>query len=214
MQAYINERLLAGDNLWGHMSALHQQLQRLQSALTDWQRSAADAQQAQARHRIAARLLRCWRRQMPVVQGSYRLVLEGESLQVLPALPEGLDFAHVHHLALHHLELGEVAGDWLRRFPALRRLDLSDNRLARLPDAIGELNHLAELDVSGNQIRWSGRLNLLEVFNVNRNPVEQMPTLAPLIRLRQVHLRATGLTQVPQSLALLGGLSMRTCATT
>ncbi|WP_422403013.1 NEL-type E3 ubiquitin ligase domain-containing protein [Pseudomonas sp. GZD-209] len=213
LQAYINERLLAGDNLWGHMSALHQQLQRLQSALTDWQRSAADAQQAQARHRIAARLLRCWRRQMPVVQGSYRLVLEGESLQVLPALPEGLDFAHVHHLALHHLELGEVAGDWLRRFPALRRLDLSDNRLARLPDAIGELNHLAELDVSGNQIRWSdqadlaiGRLNLLEVFNVNRNPVEQMPTLAPLTRLRQVHLRATGLTQVPQSLARLGGL--------
>ncbi|WP_153787505.1 NEL-type E3 ubiquitin ligase domain-containing protein [Pseudomonas sp. EMN2] len=213
LQAYINERLLAGDNLWSHMSALHQQLQRLQSALAAWQRSAGDAQQAQTRHRIAARLLRCWRRQSPVVQGGYRLVLEGESLQVLPALPAGLEFAHVHYLALHRLELGEVAGDWLRRFPALRRLDLSDNRLVVLPDALGELSHLAELNVSGNLIRWSdqanlaiGRLNLLEVLNVNRNPLEQMPTLASLTRLRQVHLRATGLTQVPQSLPRLGGL--------
>ncbi|AZL74723.1 NEL-type E3 ubiquitin ligase domain-containing protein [Pseudomonas oryziphila] len=213
LQAYITERLLAGDNLWSHMNALHQQVQGLRSALTDWQRTAAGAQQAQARHRIAARLLRCWRRQIPVVQGGYALLLEGELLHSLPALPEGVDFAHVRHLVLQHLELAEISGDWLRRFSGLRRLDLSGNHLTALPDAIGELSQLAELDVSGNQIRWNdqadlaiSRLSQLEVLNVNRNPIEQMPTLAPLSRLRQVHLRATGLTLVPPSLPRLGGL--------
>lgn len=213
VQHYIDQRIVAGDNLWSHVDHLHQQLQSLQSSLAGWQRQAADVAKLAARSRVSGQILRCWRRQTLPGTFGYRLLLEGEQLDELPALAQTVDFSHVHHLALRNLGLPEVNDAFLRRFSGARRLHLNGNRLVTLPGPIAGMPELVELDLSDNLVRLDSqaqrtlaRLRCLEVCNLDRNPLGQPPELGKLVRLRQVHLRATGMTAVPQGLLRLSGL--------
>lgn len=213
LQRYVSERLQTGDNLWSHVNDLHQQLRSLESALATWQREAGDVAQMTTRSRVAGQLLRCWRRQSPMMGDGYHLLIDGESLDCLPVLPAEVSFSHVKHLSLRNLGLSTIDSTFLSRFNGLRRLELDGNRLSSLTDALGGLRSLVELDLSDNNIhldtqanRTLARLTALEVLHLDRNPLGLQPELRDLVRLRRVHLRATGLTSVPNGLLRLSGL--------
>jgi hypothetical protein len=213
LQDYLGERLRAGDNLWSHVADLHRQLEQLQDQLASWQQRASDLDQRNARARAADSVLRAWRRQATSAQAAERLLIEGERIGSLPELPAGLAFTHVRHLALHNLELDTLDDAWLRRFSGVRRLDLAGNRLTALPAALGSLSELVELDLSDNRIVLDDAgnavldgLRALESLKLNRNPLGVTPDLPSLSRLRQVHLRDTGLTAVPAVVMRQGGL--------
>jgi hypothetical protein len=114
------------------------------------------------------------------------------------AVAENLAYVHALNLSFNHFE------DWpaLDKFDALKRLDLSGNRLKRvapaiaslvsleelllngnqltaLPDEIGALRQLAKLDLANNRIRalprGIGRLQNLEEINCTGNPLTTVP---------------------------------------
>jgi len=69
---------------------------------------------------------------------------------------------------------GYYACCWLKEIGSLKRLtqlDVSDNKLERLPDTIGQLDRLSDLHLSDNQIDYLpdtlGLLQLLFLENLN-----------------------------------------------
>lgn len=213
LQAYLGERLSAGDNLWSHVEDLHRQLEQMQDQLARWQQGSGDLEQRAARGRVADTLLRTWRRQMPSRGAADRLLIEGEHIGSLPELPAGVSFAHVRHLALHNLQLESLDNAWLQRFSAVRRLDLSGNRLVAVPAALGNLTDIVELDLSDNRIVLDsagnavlGGLTQIESLNLSRNPLGQLSDLPGVSRLRRIYLRDTGLTVLPAVVTRQAGL--------
>ncbi|XP_043975840.1 DISP complex protein LRCH3 isoform X5 [Gambusia affinis] len=107
----------------------------------------------------------------------------------LRSLPDGL----VNLQALTHLNLSR---NQLSVLPAvvcslpLKVLIASNNKLVSLPEELGQLRHLTELDVSCNEIRTLpsqvGQLEALRDLNIRRNHLVRLPSeLAelPLVRL-------------------------------
>ncbi|XP_035986073.1 DISP complex protein LRCH3 isoform X2 [Fundulus heteroclitus] len=107
----------------------------------------------------------------------------------LRSLPDGL----VNLQALTHLNLSR---NQLSVLPAvvcslpLKVLIASNNKLVSLPEDLGQLRHLTELDVSCNEIRTlpsqMGQLEALRDLNIRRNHLVRLPAeLAelPLVRL-------------------------------
>jgi hypothetical protein len=112
------------------------------------------------------------------IDGDYSSLVELRELDLaanrLPALPDTL--AHCRKLEVAHLFNNELAAlppalvglpalrelrvgrnrlttiDGVERCRALVELDVMDNRIARLPDAIGELASLQRLNVAGNPL--------------------------------------------------------------
>jgi Leucine-rich repeat (LRR) protein len=87
--------------------------------------------------------------------------------------------------------------------PGLRRLDVSNNRLARgLPAEIGNLTDLTALDVSGSYLRElpdaTARLTNLRVLNVSDNKLAELPEgIAGLINLTELLAEKNDLDVLP-----------------
>eukprot|EP00076_Gallus_gallus_P036054 XP_025001592.1 leucine-rich repeat and calponin homology domain-containing protein 4-like [Gallus gallus] len=116
-----------------------------------------------------------------------------ELLSLSHKLPALRASPHRQPQRLTHLN---VSRNQLRSLPpALCRLQLhvlllSHNRLQRLPEAIGAMAALRQLDVSCNELRSlppsMGRLSSLRDLNVRRNRITALPaelSLLPLVRL-------------------------------
>ena len=77
----------------------------------------------------------------------------------------------------------------------LRELHLDHNRIAALPDAVGELRELRELDLRGNALergarRRSARLARLRVLDLRANRLAALPdALGDLPALEKLDLR-------------------------
>jgi hypothetical protein len=114
------------------------------------------------------------------------------------AVAENLAYVHALNLSFNHFEDFPA----LDKFGALKRLDLSGNRLKRvgagvrslvaleelllngnqlnaLPDEIGALQQLVKLDLANNRLqalpRGIGRLTRLEELNATGNPLKTVP---------------------------------------
>ncbi|PYB81392.1 dermonecrotic toxin domain-containing protein [Pseudomonas soli] len=109
-----------------------------------------------ARSSAALSIRRAWRRQgTPDSESTLNhvvLQLDAEHLAELPRMETRL--SHVRHLALSNLQdlYNANIDPFLRAFPNLRYLDLTQCRLNELPEALGELTQLRSLDLSGNRL--------------------------------------------------------------
>lgn len=162
----------------------------------------------EARRQAAAAIEQCWRRQTEQVEAGdgrlvgFKLDLGGRELDSLPPLPG--NFAHVAELRLDRMRLSEVPGDFLQAFPTLRWLTLSNNRLTRLPLAIGDLAGLTKLHLQNNGIvldaeaaACMARLHNLKVLELNGNPLGLLPDVSAMQQLRGLMLRRTGVASWP-----------------
>src|SRR5262249_55751992 len=94
------------------------------------------------------------------------------------------------YLYLHDNRLNEIRESLFAGMKKLRYLNLSENRLTRLPDSIGNLISLEELHADGN-------------------PLGALPeSFSRLTALREVHLRNAGLQEVPECLRALTRLNI------
>jgi internalin A len=94
----------------------------------------------------------------------------------------------------------------------LRELDLSDNQLTTLPEAIAQLSNLRELDLSDNQLTTLpeaiAQLSHLSVLYLSDNQLTTLPeAIAQLSNLRELYLRNNQLTTLPEAIAQLSNLS-------
>lgn len=110
---------------------------------------------SEGRGDAAQKIIECWRLGLlgEAGEADYVLDLEGTlGVGALPRLPE--DFTHVAGLNLRGLELSEQGlNDFLLSFTQVETLDLAANALENLPQAIGDMQRLEQLDLSANRLQ-------------------------------------------------------------
>ncbi|MFV3290260.1 NEL-type E3 ubiquitin ligase domain-containing protein [Pseudomonas sp. NY11955] len=172
------------------------------------------------RREVADAFRRAWRLQGEQVVDSHgetaglRLSIVGLPVGELPTLPAGSDFAHVIDLLLVGLHLQDLPAGFLRSFPGLRRLDLSNNRLSALPEQLRQLPGLRHLNLRRNRIRVAANqsnalavLPHLRTLDLSENPLGTTSLhLNQLSRLCELRLFRCGLQRVPAGMEWLGML--------
>ena len=98
--------------------------------------------------------------------------------------------------------------DSLGQLTQLQELNLRDNQLTALPDWLGQLKQLQRLDLAGNQLTalpdWLGQLKQLQELYVARNRLTALPdSLGKLTQLQRLDLAVNQLTALPDSLGRL-----------
>lgn len=207
LDAYIAAVRARGANLWDHYQSLQRQFGSLREALDEWQSGLHSPIEIIRRHRVAEIIRRSWRRKLVDVNDDYELVIDGEHIGSLPVLPEGVSFDHVRRLVLRDMSLQSVDEQFLRRFPNLVDLDLSDNRLTTVPAGIEHLTLLRRINLSRNRLVFDEatnrrliQLRLLDSCELSFNPLMQAPDLSGLRHVRHLYLRATGQVDIRQLL--------------
>lgn len=126
--------------------------------------------------------------------------LEGQ-LEELPRL--SANFNHVTNVDLSGTGIADADG-FLRNFKRLRKLDLSNNELEKMPEPVGAMVHLVELDLSDNEIEFDqqavtqlSKLTRLYFLNLEGNPLRLSPDIGQMPDLMQVLLAATGINTWP-----------------
>lgn len=169
---------------------------------------------ADAREAARISILACWRRQSEsridpqAPDSAHQLNLVNLNIGSLP--PIVANFNHVQALRLENIALTtEGAQAFIRRFPELRRLSLSNNRIESVPEILDRLTSLRTLTLSHNPIHVDGRgmqrlqrLSLLKVLllegqNINITAALDVSCWPALVEIR---LRDCGLPSVPLGL--------------
>jgi Leucine-rich repeat (LRR) protein len=108
----------------------------------------------------------------------------------------------VKHLNLSNQKLKKIPKE-VFEFPNLRTLDLSNNKLTELPKEIGLLTKLEELNLTKNKIdempKEIGNLNRLLILKFRSNSLYVLPKeIGKLSRLEQVDLNGNPLWRLPE----------------
>lgn len=219
IEHWVRRLRMAGQQVEVQLAHLGRELSALRTTLREWAGFASDAAERSERSDFGEALVRGWQRMgTRIFDGSlevagYRLSLLGIRLDTLPDLPESISFAHVRDISFRGMGLRSVSLGFLRAFPGLRVLELSGNRLERLPQGMETLRELAELDLHDNRIALDStqvltleRCTNLQYLNLSQNPLGRTFSLRQLNRLRNLNLRAAQLPSVPS--ALLGRLEL------
>ena len=192
------------------LEALEQQYSLLRSRLNQWVRGAFPALELFARREFRKGLIDCWRWLIPELQGEpsaaqhYLFGHVGGRMQHLPSIPEPISFPHVSILALRALRLETVPDDFLRAFPNLRSLEVTNCRLRRLPLPEALTQQLEVLDLSGNQIALDegqalvlASCSSLVYLNLAFNPLGRSFSIFGMPSLNALYLRSTRLDTFP-----------------
>ncbi|MGE1154669.1 dermonecrotic toxin domain-containing protein [Pseudomonas kitaguniensis] len=158
---------------------------------------------------IARQIISHWRR---VDKGPMQLRMGGDAFE-LPVL--SADFSHIETLELFAVRHSANIDAFLKKFTQLKGLMINRCGLTELPAAIGEMNNLTSLNLTGNSIRLSPRSarmlstlgNLKELYLTN-NPLGMAPDFSAMPRLRSLNLRNTQLEQWPTGLSADTGLTL------
>ncbi|MGJ7548416.1 NEL-type E3 ubiquitin ligase domain-containing protein [Pseudomonas alloputida] len=196
-----------------------QEYRALDESLQHW-RNAVSAPERGHRGAVAEVFLRAWRLEGEEAfyrngqPAGLRISVLGIPARSLPPIPVGTDFGHITDMALVGMQLEALPAAFLRHFPELRRLDLSNNALSAIPDDLHWLTALRHLRLARNQIRMSeGQVNVLaalgrlRTLNLNENRLGSISLrFNQLSRLREIHLHRAGLQAVPSGLEWCGQL--------
>ncbi|MFX1534436.1 MAG: leucine-rich repeat domain-containing protein [Promethearchaeota archaeon] len=138
------------------------------------------------------------------------LFLENKKLRTLP---KGLGLARC--VALNTLHLKNNFGIKIPTdVVSLKKLNLAQNHLTSLPDAIGNLDTLTELDLSNNQLQTLpksfGNLMSLECLDLSNNQLQTLPeSFGDLSRLETLNLNNNPLKSLPVSFSNLKRLLIK-----
>ncbi len=164
------------------------------------------------RYKARDRILACWRRETPQMRAfdgqPIGLELDLSDLK-LPSLPDlDADFGHVGSLKLSNMELSASPEGFLTRYPHLRWLDLSNNQLRALPQALGEMHGLTRLYLNNNQIVLTAETAqllsqrvTLRLLGLHDNAIGIPPDFSLVTDIRSLNLRNTGIDTWPAGIA-------------
>lgn len=200
-----------GSDVQGGLALREAELQTLQKELAVWVQANAPSTTDPFNPvlRFAQDIVGHWRR---TSTGPLKVVARRGALE-LPAL--SADFSHVERLDLYGVKWSGNADALLGKFPRLKALSIRMCGLTELPAALGEMNTLTSLDLSGNDIRLTrqsagmlGGLGNLETLYLSGNPLEIAPDFSAMPRLQRLNLRFARLTQWPTGLDAHTGLEV------
>ena len=199
IEALLTEFSQNGGSAHERLTALEDEFNQLNRSLQRWinsptqsfRFSPAGVAEWKAREQIYKALRQCWQRTGPAgveVAGvvrpqALRLDNVGNLDKLLDTLPRlQANFDHVTYLSLRNGGLGAEHMSFLDAFRQVRSLNLQDNLLTAVPQALSDMRHLTDLSLSDNRI-------VLDVLAVDR--------LKKLTRLRSLGLRGNPLGRVP-----------------
>ncbi|KAK2157714.1 hypothetical protein LSH36_186g04037 [Paralvinella palmiformis] len=147
---------------------------------------------------------------LPAFERLYKLILTGNRLDEFPDL--SAVGSHLGFLYLGNNEIGVIDPDRLNQLTALKVMDLSDNRIRTIPDAIGPSDTLRSLDISGNLLTEFPVLERLgrglTIFRACSNHFDAIPTdsLRFLQSVHYIHLCDDRTSSFPDISAINGSL--------
>lgn len=236
---------LAGQALLDTVEALHEDYRAWNASLVAWQRvegARVEGEQMPRHHRqvLADRLRVCWRDALAARYASREPMAgpsrgHGEPVTAtldlreygapgdLPVLDDTV-FPQIRRVILQETKLTAIqVNDFLGRFPQVRELDLSGNRLTELPAVLERLRALTDLNLCGNELKITAptqarlnRLNTLQRLDLSRNRVGNLDVTS-LTNLVSLNLAQTQVTTWPEgilSLPRLGFLDLSHSAVT
>ncbi|SEM88360.1 C-terminal novel E3 ligase, LRR-interacting [Pseudomonas sp. ok272] len=141
--------------------------------------------------------------------GDYRgqtLVLKGRALgpllETLPDLSGHVD--SVSKLVLGDVGLTDASAGFLSNFRGVRFLDIEENQLTRLPDAIRHMPRLEFFGMAENQVVLTEEdvvhirgLRHLEAITVEGNPLGKVLDISQMVNLRGLYMASTGIDRWP-----------------
>ncbi|MFF7063099.1 NEL-type E3 ubiquitin ligase domain-containing protein [Pseudomonas sp. NPDC008258] len=212
--AFSDEQIghwLASGDATARLHMLEQQYALLNTHLDRWVRDAFPTPELVARREFRKGLIDCWRRLVPELQenvaveeGRFMLTQTRSRLRLLPALPAQVSFPHVSILALRSMRLEQVPDEFLRGFPNLRNLEITNCRLKRLPVPLLLAQKLEVLDLSSNRLVLDGSQALilagcraLVYLNLSENPLRSAFSIFAMTELNALHLSRTQLPEFP-----------------
>ncbi|WP_194790863.1 NEL-type E3 ubiquitin ligase domain-containing protein [Pseudomonas sp. UFMG81] len=192
----------------------------LDRALCTWVLAERAVDRQAVRLEVADEFRRGWRLQGERIDHGpneplgMRLSLVGMPARGLPELPVGADFGHITELLLVGLDLPQLPSNFLRSFPQLRWLNLSNNAMRLIPPDIARLSSLRGLQMARNRVRLDRagvgvlrNLAQLHTLDLSANPLGSVSLeFRQLSRLREISLRRAGLHNVPAGLEWCGFL--------
>jgi hypothetical protein len=186
--------------------------------LTDSAAGSAAARRA-TRAQVAQRIKACWLRETPRVMTAagqllgFELDLSELTLGELPALTARFD--HVSSLNLRRTGLTDDGNAFISLFPHVRWLELANNRLTRLPEAITPMRNLSKLLLAHNQIVLSAEaaealsgLTRLKDIHLSNNPLGRTFDVSAMTDLRGLRLSHTGIDSWPPGVMKLEALEV------
>lgn len=201
VEVFLAQLANSGNSALAVLMHYQEEFNSLDTTLETWLRGASGTLR-RTRRSVADQLRRCWRRQTPRALDDsgqllgYRLDIIGARVSQLPLLPELINFSHVTQLTLQGMHLTEIPDAFLARFSRVRLINLGNNRLTSIPSALAHMTSLRFLLLGRNRIsllQGGGdtltRLSTVEVLGLEDNPIEVLPDLTRLTRLRELHLR-------------------------
>ncbi|MBP5952298.1 hypothetical protein H8B20_18755 [Pseudomonas sp. P42] len=151
------------------------------------------------RQEVVETLRQCW------LDKSADTLTLPKALGPLPALQA--DFSHVRALVLRTVDWSDAGDMFLRSFTSLESLSITHCGLKSLPDNVGEMSKLTQLDLSSNTLvldeqaaaRISG-LSRLTTLDLSANPLDVIPDFSAMTQLEYLLLSDTGLNRWPSGL--------------
>eukprot|EP00438_Fugacium_kawagutii_P032529 Skav202147 [mRNA] locus=scaffold970:86887:89304:- [translate_table: standard] len=147
--------------------------------------------------------------QVPSALGSLRhlarLDLSHNQLTALPAEPWG----NLQKLYVLDLQFNRIAAlpESIGQLRSLNMLNLNHNKLRQLPDSIGQMQSLLTLELNHNQLQSLppslGHLDWLAYLKLGFNELETLPSLDGLKGLYYFFLQENRLKQLPESIGAL-----------
>ncbi|HWH88925.1 MAG TPA: NEL-type E3 ubiquitin ligase domain-containing protein [Pseudomonas sp.] len=201
------------------LKALRQDLKILRDVLFIWSEDDValkamggdPAEARQSRKMVAERIEESFRRFHWIKDEQGKSVctlnLNGMRIGKLPTFSSDLSFAHVQHLSMRKMAQGDDVVYFLKSFKQLESLELDENVITRLPEVLSHMPRLKFLSLEGNQLKLTehtlAKLNSLRTLwylNLNHNPLGATPDVSRMSNLRQLLLRDTGITELPEGL--------------
>jgi len=211
--AFVEDLRESIEGLEARLCLLEAEYRSLVSALGRWVAEGRTEVERGDRFAFSEGMLGCWQRRVmsgfqdPDINARYWWSQVEIAPGVLPDLPEAIRFDHVAVLSLRGLQLEVLPDGFLRAFANVHTLELSGNRLTRLPGYLMYMDHLQYLDLYGNGIALDNgqRLTLshcraLTYLNLSHNPLGQAFPVHGMPRLGELHLRGTDIGEVPDGL--------------
>lgn len=196
---------------------LYNERDAMNVALVQWQQAEPVGPARDARTQAVSRIQRCWAWEASTHGTAMvkELNLDGLDLTGLPVL--GAHFGHVEVLSLKHNQLSQLPRRFLRCFPGVTRIYLSNNRFEQLPSGLSDLPQLRALYLGNNRLKFRlgdvirlNELTQLSVLDLSSNPLRQGQRLdvSRLRCLRYLNVRNTQLESLPKGAVTLKGLEV------
>lgn len=181
--------------------------QTLTEELQTWARAPALSDVERGRRTVLKELLeRSWRRETPQ-QTRWLNSLEISSALAGELPPMSIRFEHIGGIRIEGNGRPLHLDHFLSSFNKLNVVDISDAPLGDIPAPLFNLQRLeflglprCSITLSASSVRGLEGMSNLAFLDLNHNPLGLVPDFNRLPRLNRVHLRNTGLREVPTGL--------------